>query len=92
MAAIRNASSIPIESRPFDFVFQKKNILTWQKAVGFMPMRWECFKDPKVRWERGEGGAAEEASNMISLVVGLSRGSKQAYRNGIQLGCHGLGA
>ena len=45
-----------------------------------------------MRWERGEGGAPEEASNMISLVVGLSRGSKETYRNGIQLGCHGLGA
>ena len=29
---------------------------------------------------------------MISLVVGLSRGSKETHRNGIQLGCHGLGA
>ena len=59
----------PIHLRSFDKVFTKSNIITRWKKVGFLPMSRRALDDPKVRWERGEGGAPEEASDRIELLM-----------------------
>ena len=59
----------PIQKRPFDFVFTKENIWGWWKKVGFMPMSRNSLNHPKVRWELGEGGAPEEATVRLELLV-----------------------
>jgi len=58
-----------LDNRPFDKTFTKENIISWWKAVGYMPMTRNALHDPKVRWEWGEGGAPEEASERMELLL-----------------------
>ena len=59
----------PIEKRPFDFCFCYEKIIAKWIAVGFLPMTGNAVNDPKVRYELGEGGAPEEATRRIELLV-----------------------
>ena len=54
-----------MELRPFDFHFKKETIIKTWKAVGFLPMTGNATKDPKVRYEMGEGGAPDDATNRL---------------------------
>jgi hypothetical protein len=55
----------PVELRPFDFHFKKERIIKTWKAVGFLQMTGNATKDPKVRYEMGEGGAPDDATNRL---------------------------
>jgi len=70
LARIVNGSpNDPIELRPYDYIFTLENIIaTWIK-VGFMPMTANAVNDPKVMYELGEGGALEDASRRLKLLV-----------------------
>lgn len=59
----------PIEKKPFSNTFTRSNIWSWWNKVGFIPMNRNAVNDPKVRYERGEGGAPEQESKMIELLV-----------------------
>ena len=59
----------PIKLRSFDKTFTKSNIISWWKNVGFLPMSRNALNDPKVRWELGEGGAPEEATERLNLLM-----------------------
>jgi len=54
-----------VELCPFDFHFTKERIIKTWKAVGFLPMTGNAMKDPKVRYEMGEGGAPDDATNCL---------------------------
>ena len=58
----------PVELRPFDFYFTKERIIKTWKVVGFLPMTGNATKDPKVRYEMGEGGAPADAMNRLDLL------------------------
>ena len=62
LAAIVNGfPGDPVALCPFDHCFSPANILNMWIAVGFLPMTRNALKDPKVRYELGDGGAPEEA-------------------------------
>ena len=59
----------PIEMRPFDRYFYRTRILSYWIARGFLSMTQNAVNNPKVRYELGEGGTLEEASNRLELLV-----------------------
>ena len=65
----------PIDLRPYDKTFTRSNILQWWRKAGFLPMTRNALNDPKVRHERGDGGAPEEAGKRLALL-------EQEYREG----------
>ena len=53
----------PVELRPFDFHFTKERIIkTWKAMTG------NATKDPKMRYEMGEGGAPADAMKRLDLL------------------------
>ncbi len=48
----------PIELRPFDKIFTRKNIWSWWCKVGFIPMNRNALNNDKVRQQLGEYTAA----------------------------------
>ena len=58
----------PIHLRPFDKTFTKETIQSWWREVGFLPMNRNSLNDPKVRWQKGEGGAPKEAEVRIDRL------------------------
>ena len=58
----------PIDLRPFDKTFTKEIIKSWWAKVGFLPMNRNSLHDPKVRWEKGGGGAPKEAEVRIARL------------------------
>ena len=79
----------PIDKRPFDNSFRRPNVLRWWRQVGFLPMNRHALKDPKVRYELGEGGAPEEDGKRLALL-------EEAYKEGAagleRLGLKGIDA
>ena len=73
----------PIDLRPFDKVFTQDNIKSWWKNVGFLPMTRNAVNDPKTRWELGEGGAPEEGTaRLVILVDDYNVGAKKVEEMG----------
>jgi len=68
----------PVELRPFDFHFTKERIIKTWKAFGFLPMMGNATKDPKVRYEMGEGGSPDDATNCLDHLNADYRKSVEA--------------
>jgi hypothetical protein len=68
----------PVELHPFDFHFTKERIIRTWNTVGFLPMTGNATKDPKVRYEMGEGGAPADATNRLDLLHADYRKSVEA--------------
>jgi len=58
-----------IDLRPFDKVFTQANIKCWWENVRFLPMTRNAAQDPKTCWELGKGGAPEEGTERLSMLV-----------------------
>ena len=68
----------PVESRPFDFIFQCVNIVSWWRKVSFLPMACNSLNDPKVRSELGtRGGVGGEARCLGVLEQDYFEGERQ---------------
>ena len=59
----------PVDRRPFDKIFTPANVRSWWEKVGFLPMTRASLNNPKVRWELGEGGAPEEGTVRLELLL-----------------------
>jgi len=45
------------------------NIKCWWENVGFLPMTRNAAQDPKTCWELGKGGAPEEGTERLGMLI-----------------------